>query len=305
MSEYAFEMQGVEKSYQHFQLSNLDLQLQKGTIMGFIGPNGAGKSTTIRILMGLIQQDSGNVDVLGKPMPLEQVEAKWGIGYASEDMRLYEKGTIQWHMDFVKSIFPTWDDNYAKTLLKRFDLIPQQKIKGLSHGQRVKAGLLMVLAKKPKLLILDEPTTGLDPVARHEVLNELMDVMLDDDRSILFSSHNTQDVEQLSDLITFIDKGKIIESKDKESFLQSWRRIRMNLAQGATLAKLQGVVEQRQVGRQIIVTANGFTDEMADTYKKCGAEITAVENMTLEEIFVSEVLSSRQSSNSNLNRQGA
>jgi ABC-2 type transport system ATP-binding protein len=305
MSEYAFEMQGVEKSYQHFQLSNLDLQLQKGTIMGFIGPNGAGKSTTIRILMGLIQQDSGNVDVLGKSMPLEQVEAKWGIGYASEDMRLYEKGTIQWHMDFVKSIFPTWDDNYAKTLLKRFDLIPQQKIKGLSHGQRVKAGLLMVLAKKPKLLILDEPTTGLDPVARHEVLNELMDVMLDDDRSILFSSHNTQDVEQLSDLITFIDKGKIIESKDKESFLQSWRRIRMNLAQGATLAKLQGVVEQRQVGRQIIVTANGFTDEMADTYKKCGAEITAVENMTLEEIFVSEVLSSRQSSNSNLNRQGA
>lgn len=305
MSEYAFEMQGVEKSYQHFQLSNLDLQLQKGTIMGFIGPNGAGKSTTIRILMGLIQQDSGNVDVLGKSMPLEQVEAKWGIGYASEDMRLYEKGTIQWHMDFVKSIFPTWDDNYAKTLLKRFDLIPQQKIKGLSHGQRVKAGLLMVLAKKPKLLILDEPTTGLDPVARHEVLNELMDVMLDDDRSILFSSHNTQDVEQLSDLITFIDNGKIIESKDKESFLQSWRRIRMNLAQGATLAKLQGVVEQRQVGRQIIVTANGFTDEMADTYKKCGAEITAVENMTLEEIFVSEVLSSRQSSNSNLNRQGA
>ena len=305
MSEYAFEMQGVEKSYQHFQLSNLDLQLQKGTIMGFIGTNGAGKSTTIRILMGLIQQDSGNVDVLGKSMPLEQVEAKWGIGYASEDMRLYEKGTIQWHMDFVKSIFPTWDDNYAKTLLKRFDLIPQQKIKGLSHGQRVKAGLLMVLAKKPKLLILDEPTTGLDPVARHEVLNELMDVMLDDDRSILFSSHNTQDVEQLSDLITFIDKGKIIESKDKESFLQSWRRIRMNLAQGATLAKLQGVVEQRQVGRQIIVTANGFTDEMADTYKKCGAEITAVENMTLEEIFVSEVLSSRQSSNSNLNRQGA
>ena len=304
MSEFAFEMKGVEKQYQHFQLSNLDLQLQKGTIMGFIGPNGAGKSTTIRILMGLVQQDLGSVDVLGRAMPAEQVAAKWEIGYASEDMRLYDKGTIQWHMDFVKSIFPSWDDRYAQTLLKRFDLIPQQKIKGLSHGQRVKAGLLMVLAKKPKLLILDEPTTGLDPVARHEVLNELMDVMLDDDRSILFSSHNTQDVEQLSDLITFIDKGKIIESKDKESFLQSWRRIRMNLAQGDSIAKLQGVVEQRQVGSQVIVTANGFTNEMADTYKKCGAEITSVENMTLEEIFVSEVLSSRQMSSSASNRQG-
>ncbi len=304
MSELAFELCDVEKRYPHFELRDLNLKLQKGAIMGFIGPNGAGKSTTIRILMGLIQQDAGQVQVLDRAMPKQQVEAKWDIGYASEDMRLYEKGSIQWHMDFMKSIFPNWDSNYANTLLKRFDLVANQSIKGLSHGQRVKAGLLMVLAKKPKLLILDEPTTGLDPVARHEVLNELMDVMLDDDRSILFSSHNTQDVEQLSDLITFIDKGQIIESKDKERFLQSWRRIRMNLAQGAKLAKLQGVVEQRQVGSQVVVTANGFTDEMADTYKKCGAEITAVENMTLEEIFVSEVLSSRQTNESNSRGQG-
>lgn len=305
MSDLAFEMTGVGKSYPHFQLSNIDLQLAKGTIMGFIGPNGAGKSTTIRILMGLIEQDSGVVNVLGKKMPEQQVAAKWDIGYASEDMRLYDAGSIQWHMNFTKSIFPNWDSQYADLLLKRFDLVPQQKIKGLSHGQRVKAGLLMVLARKPKLLILDEPTTGLDPVARHEVLNELMDVILDEDRSVLFSSHNTQDVEQLSDLITFIDKGKIIESKDKESFMQSWRRIRMTLSKDATLAKLQGVVEQRQVGSQLIVTANGFDEQMSETYRKCGAEITAVETMTLEEIFVSEVLSSRQKDKDKILEKGA
>lgn len=293
MSELAFKMSGVAKSYPHFQLSDIDLQLNKGTIMGFIGPNGAGKSTTIRILMGLVKQDTGVVDVLGNTMPAEQVAAKWKVGYASEDMRLYGKATIDWHMDFMRSIYPDWDVDYAKKLLKRFDLISKQKIKGLSHGQRVKAGLLMVLARRPQLLVLDEPTTGLDPVARHEVINELMDVLLDDERSILFSSHNTQDVEQLSDKITFIDKGQIIQSQDKESYLESWRRIRLNIHSDTLLPKLQGVVEQRQSGQQAIVTTKLFNEELAQTYQKCGATVQAIETMTLEEIFVSEVQSSR------------
>ena len=187
--------------------------------MGFIGPNGAGKSTTIRILMGLLHQDRGDVHVLGHPMPSAQAAAKWDVGFASEDMRLYETATLDWHMRFIRSIFPGWDPTYAQLLLKRFDLRAEQKIKGLSHGQRVKAMLLLVLARRPRLLVLDEPTTGLDPVARHEVLRELTDVMSDDRRSILFSSHNTQDIEQISDQITFIDRGRIIDSHDKETFL--------------------------------------------------------------------------------------
>ncbi len=293
MSDLAFKMTGVEKAYSHFQISDLNLQLTKGSIMGFIGPNGAGKSTTIRILMGLVKQDVGEVNVLGHNMLDSQVAAKWKIGYASEDMRLFGKATIDWHMDYMKSIYSDWDVDYAKILLKRFDLFSQHKIKGLSHGQRVKAGLLMVLARRPQLLILDEPTTGLDPVARHEVINELMDVLLDDERSILFSSHNTQDIEQLSDLITFIDKGRIIQSQDKESYLESWRRIRLNIHSDTILPKLQGVVEQRQSGQQAIITTKLFSDELAQTYQKCGATVHAIENMTLEEIFVSEVQSSR------------
>ena len=141
--------------------------------MGLIGPNGAGKSTTIRILMGLVHQDCGEVRVLGHSMPAEQIAAKWDIGFASEDMRLYDGMTLDWHMDFIRSIYPKWDSSYAQLLLKRFGLQAEQKIKGLSHGQRVKATLLLVLARKPKLLVLDEPTTGLDPVARHEIIREL------------------------------------------------------------------------------------------------------------------------------------
>src|SRR5271163_408436 len=110
-------------------------------------------------------------------------------------------------MEWMRSIYPGWDSGYAELLLKRFDLRAEQKLKGLSHGQRVKSTLLLVLARKPRLLVLDEPTTGLDPVARHEILRELTGVMAEEGRSILFSSHNTQDVEQISDQITFIDRG--------------------------------------------------------------------------------------------------
>ena len=167
-------------------------------------------------------------------------------------MRLYDGMTIDWHMRFVRSIYPGWEQTTPRLLLKRFDLEREQKVKGLSHGQRVKAALLLVLARRPKLLMLDEPTTGLDPVARHEVLRELTSAMADDGRTILFSSHNTQDVEQISDHITFIDRGRIIDSMDKERYLDRWRRIRLEIPAGVLVPALRGVVgikQQRTPGR--------------------------------------------------------
>lgn len=289
----AIQMEAVSKSYPHFKLSDINLSLETGQIMGLIGPNGAGKSTTIRMLMGLIHQDSGVVNVLGQSMPKQQVAAKWQIGYASEDLRLYGKCDLQWHMDYMKSIYDSWDATYAQTLLKRFDLLAKHPIKGMSHGQRVKAALLLMLARRPKLLILDEPTTGLDPVARHEVINELMDVLLEGDRSILFSSHNTQDVEQLSDQITFIDKGRVIASDDKESFVSSWRRLRLQVDASTAVPEMQGVVAQRRVGNQMIITTKKYNDHLTQHYQQCGAVVQSVEHMTLEEIFVSEVQASR------------
>src|SRR5256885_3913504 len=153
MTDLAIELSGVRKKYRFFSLDNIHLKVSEGQIMGLIGPNGAGKSTTIRILMGLVHQDEGEVRVLGRPMPAEQANAKWNIGFASEDMRLYESMTLGWHMSFVESIYLNWDASYAQLLLKRFGLRPEQKIKGLSHGQRVKATLLLVLARRPKLLV--------------------------------------------------------------------------------------------------------------------------------------------------------
>ncbi len=289
MNDLSVHFEGVSKRYPHFNLDSINLTLPNGTIMGFIGANGAGKSTTIRILMGLVHQDSGVVRVLGHAMPDEQAAAKLDIGFVSEDMRLYGSATLAWHMALLRSIYPKWDQPYAESLLQRFDLKPQQKIKGISHGQRVKAALLLALARRPRLLVLDEPTTGLDPVARQEVLGELMAILADEDRTILFSSHNTLDVEQISDQITFIDRGRIIASDNKERFLDRWRRLRIVLSPDGELPRLPGVVEVGGSGRLPVLVTNHFDPAMVSVCNEAGATVQAVDPMTLEEIFVANV----------------
>ena len=191
------EMRAVSKAFRFFTLQNISLELEPGQVMGFVGPNGAGKSTTIRLLMGLIGADVGEIRVLGCRMPEDSAIAKRDIGYVSAEMRLFPNATLGWHLEFVASLNPGWDAAYAATLVKRFNLRLEQTARSLSHGEHVKAALLLALARRPRLLILDEPTTGLDPVARHEMLTEFMDVLRDDSRSILFSSHNTVDVERM------------------------------------------------------------------------------------------------------------
>lgn len=285
----AISLRGVGKTYAEFALHALDLELPVGQIMGLVGANGAGKSTIMRILMGLIRADAGEVYVCGHRLPEAQVAAKRDVGYASEDMRLYKTQSLRWHMDFIQGIYGAWDEAYAAQLLKRFDLKSHQKVGGFSHGQRVKALLLLVLARRPKLLLLDEPTTGLDPVARAEVLEALADVLRDESRSVLFSSHNTVDVEQLSDTITFLHKGKLVASQDKETFLSSWRRV---LCQGLWqegLGDLPEVVSARNNGSIIELKVRDAGDLFLSRLAQMNLTVKSVEPMNLEDIFVTSV----------------
>jgi ABC-2 type transport system ATP-binding protein len=294
MSEPAINITGVDKAYPFFQLSDIHLRVEPGQIMGFVGPNGAGKSTTIRILMGMIRQDRGDVCVLGHTMPRDQAAAKRDVGFVSEDMRLYGGQSLAWHMRWVAPIYPGWDAAYATTLLKRFNLHPAQTIKALSHGERVKATLLLALARRPRLLLLDEPTTGLDPVARHEILAELMDVVRDERRAILFSSHNTQDVEQISDVITFLDRGRILESSDTGTFIDRWRRLHLDVPTDVTLPDIAGVVDTRRDGRVVVMVTRAYTPKLDVILARAGATVRDVQRMTLEEIFVATVMHNRK-----------
>ena len=292
--QLAFRLDGVSKRYPHFALEDLSLSLEPGRIMGFIGPNGAGKSTTIRLLMGLIAADAGRIDVLGHRLPQGIRESHRDIGFASEDMTLYPAATLAWHIDFVRRAFGQWDAAYADELLDRFDLRSGQRIKGMSHGQRVKSCLLLALARRPRLLLLDEPTTGLDPVARAEVLESLADVLLDEDRTVLFSSHNTTDIERLCDQITFVDRGRLVSVDDKESFIENWRRLRFEAPSDIDFAGIDALVSTSRDGRFGDVVLNRDDPDTLRRIADGGGNVIATERMNLEEIFVAAVRSSRR-----------
>ena len=285
----AIALEGVRKQYDEFALRDIDLTLPQGQVMGLVGVNGAGKSTLLRMLMGLVRADGGKVEVLGQPLPNAQVAVKRDIGYASDDMRLYRGQTLRWHMDFIRSVYPVWDEAYAQDLLKRFDLRPQQALGGFSHGQRVKALLLLMFARHPRLLLLDEPTTGLDPVARGEVLDALADVLRDEERSILFSSHNTADIEQIADSITFLHGGRVVASRDKESFLDGWRRILCRGTSTDALRQLPGIASVRDSAPMLEVKTGAFDATTLPALQALGLDIESVEPMSLEDIFVTTV----------------
>jgi ABC-2 type transport system ATP-binding protein len=291
----AFTLAGIHKRYAHFALEAIDLSLSEGQIMGLVGVNGAGKTTLLRILTGLAHADAGSVEVLGRRMPDEQVAAKREIGFASEDMRLYKSRTLRWHMELVRAIYPTWDEGYAGELLRRFDLRTEQQLGGFSHGQRVKALLLLNLARRPRLLLLDEPTTGLDPVARAEVLEALAEVLREESRSVLFSSHNTHDVEQLADTITFLHEGRVLASQDKETFLDSWRRLVCRGTWTPERSSLPELAAVHRNGSFVELRVNGFSSDLRDRLAAQGLAIESEHAMNLEDIFVATVRSGRAS----------
>ena len=285
----AIALSGIRKHYAGFALEDIDLQLPAGQVMGLVGVNGAGKSTLFRILMGLIQPDAGRAEVCGYRLPEQQTEAKREIGYASDDMRLYKGKSLRWHMQLIEGAYPGWDEAYARHLLERFELREDQPAGQFSHGQRVKALLLLSLARHPRLLLLDEPTTGLDPVARAEVLQAIADVLRDEDRSVLFSSHNTRDVEQLSDTIAFLHAGRLVAVDDKETFLDNWRRI---LCQGEWRDAITGLPEiasARRNGSVIELKARYFHEGLVPTLSELGVQVSAVDRMDLEDIFVTTI----------------
>lgn len=222
---FAFRMHEVTRYLPGFKLHVDDFSLPEGYIVGLVGPNGAGKSTLIKTLLNLVHADFGTVEVLGRSQPEAEIDIKHQVGYVSDEPTFYEKETVAWTIRFISQYYPTWDDDECRRLLRKWEIDPNKRVKELSRGTKVKLALTLALAQRPTLLLLDEPNTGVDPVSRQAILEEIVHFMQGEGRSVLFSSHITSDVEQIADYVALMHNGHIVEWDEKDALLQRWRRV--------------------------------------------------------------------------------
>lgn len=217
--ESIISIQNLTKQYPDFTLKNIDLEIPKGMIMGLIGENGAGKSTLINLILHEINKQSGSIQIFGKDMETYEKEIKQDIGVVFDECNFIES----FHADnldaIMHHIYTNWDSTYYASLLKQFSLPRKKKIKDYSKGMKMKLSLASALAHHPKLLILDEATSGLDPIMRDEILDILQDFIQDEEHAVLLSTHITSDLEKIADYITFLHDGRILFSMTKDELL--------------------------------------------------------------------------------------
>jgi ABC-2 type transport system ATP-binding protein len=223
--EYVARLRDLTKSYEEFVLDHIDMDIPEGYVTGLIGPNGAGKTTTIKLIMNLIRPDQGRVEVLGMSHDRYNRQIKDRVGYVGEVQDFYDQRSAAWTGRFVSHFYSNWDQMHFERLLDEFEIPPKLRIKKYSKGMRVRLSLAVALSHHPELIILDEPTAGLDPVVRREVLDELRRFTTEERRSVLISSHITDDLERTADFIVYMIAGRIALTAPKDDLRSEWKRI--------------------------------------------------------------------------------
>ncbi|XID91967.1 ABC transporter ATP-binding protein [Paenibacillaceae bacterium WGS1546] len=279
MNGNVVEVRGLAKRYKRFAMENIDLEMKQGYITGLIGANGAGKSTLIKLLMGMSVPDAGEVRVFGQPVLEREAEVKERIGYVADDSHYYDHLSLADMKSIYAPFYSKWDDRTFGRYLDRFELSPKAKIRSLSKGMKMKLSLAFALSHRADLLIMDEPTAGLDPVFRRELLDLLADLMLDERKSILFSTHITTDLDRVADYIAFLDKGELVFNESKERIFDRYALVK------AGRELLDADVRALFVG--IRETSSGFealTDNRQEI-ERLFADYARIERPSLEEIM--------------------
>lgn len=213
------DIQSLRKEFKGFVLDNISFGLPRGFIMGFIGPNGAGKTTTIKLIMNLLHRNGGEIKVFGLDSVRQEKEIKKRIGFVYDETYYFELLTPGEIGFLMPRFYSSWDRATYSRYLTEFELPAKKKIKEFSRGMKMKFSLAVALSHNAELIILDEPTSGLDPIFRQEILKLLAEAIQDGNKSVLFSSHITSDLERIADYVTFIDQGRIIFSENKDDVL--------------------------------------------------------------------------------------
>ncbi len=281
----ALEIRGLQKRYGKFQLGPIDLTVPEGAIYGYVGPNGAGKTTTIDLIFGMGAKDAGEIRVLGLDHLKDEVAVKQQVGYVSPDLNYAPWGKVGRAIQFVKGFYPTWDEQYCTQLMRSLNVNLTDRILTMSFGTRVKLSLILALAWRPKFLILDEPTVGLDAISKQEIFRELLAAVGDGDRSVLISSHGLADIERFADHLGMIKNGRMLFEGTTADVIERHRMVDFIVDRGDVIANRPGVfVQQREQNRwRALVDLKQTPLEWLQS--EGAASITATP-VTLEELFV-------------------
>lgn len=226
MIDNHLELKGVSKSFPGFKLDNISISLPKGYIMGLVGPNGAGKTTTIQLILNMLEKDEGEILVFGNDNVKSENAVKQDIGVVFDSIFYVDSWTVKDTEKAISIFYKNWKHDIFSEMVSRFELPQGKKVRELSRGMQMKLMLACAFSHNAKLLILDEPTSGLDPVTRNEFLEILQDYIKDGEKSVLFSTHITTDLERVADYITLINNGKLIFTGSTEDLLNSYRLIK-------------------------------------------------------------------------------
>ena len=286
--KYAIELQGVCKSFRRTQvLSNLSLRVERGKTFAFLGRNGARKTTSIRMLLGLLKCDQGEVRVLGLDPATEPLEVRARVGYLAEDQQMYGWMRVEEIIRFVAPFYATWDHDLALKYVREFELPLRTKIKHLSKGQNVRLGLLLALAHRPELVILDDPALGLDPVMRRQFNQDLISHLQGEGRTVFYSSHLLYEVEPVADEVAILDGGRLVRQADTETLRRDVKQFVVDRTAYGRIRDDMSVLELRRSSEDVAVTVQNASavrallDREGIGYR--------VNDLNLDEIFAAYV----------------
>jgi ABC-2 type transport system ATP-binding protein len=295
MSDAAIETRGLRKVFKgRAAVDGLDLRVDAGSIFGFLGRNGAGKTTTIRLLLGFLKAHGGEARLFGAPItgPDSGAELRRRIGYVSENKHLYPYMTVRQIIRFTRPFFPGWRDDLERRYLEIFDLPPNRKISALSKGMRTGVMLLLAISHGAELLILDEPTEGLDPAATEIVLRELVALSASEGTTIFFSSHQLAEVEQIADQVAIIDRGRVVVSGVLDDLKMQYQRLRIVFQQEPVrISWVEGAEHVRQEGRTVSILASRNVEAIVRQARSLPGASVERFPVGLKEIFLEHVRS--------------
>jgi len=288
MEKTVVDVSNLSRSFGHqTALDGVSFRATAGQVYGLVGSNGAGKTTLLKHLLGLLRAASGSVSVFGLDPVRDPVGVLGRVGYLSEERELPEWMRVDELMRYTQAYHPTWDASYARELLETFALDPAKKIKELSKGMRAQAGLIAAVAHRPELLILDEPSSGLDVVVRRDILDAIVRTVADDGRTVIFSSHLLDEVERMSDHVTLMHQGRVALSGVLDDVRRDYQRSRVRFAEPFDQPPvLDTALVMEGGGRTWSVVHSGASERFRHSVIARGGEVVESRDATLEEIFL-------------------